>query len=97
MNALPSESPIFSLLSNAAVQPDHMLPSTGVSADWERLLSAAFVRGPGYGTRCSTLLTMDRRSRVIFTEKTWRNGADVEREDRFSFRIAPATSACAAS
>jgi uncharacterized protein with NRDE domain len=97
MNALPSESAVFSLLSDSAIQPDHLLPSTGVSADWERLLSAAFVCGPGYGTRCSTLVTRDCRGRTIFTEKTWRNGAGVEREVRFSFRIAPPAAACAAS
>jgi uncharacterized protein with NRDE domain len=35
---------------------DDELPRTGVSLEWERLLSSAFVRGIDYGTRCSTVV-----------------------------------------
>jgi uncharacterized protein with NRDE domain len=97
MSALPGESSLFALLANDATHPDRLLPSTGISADWERLLSAAFVRGPGYGTRSSTVLAMDRRGRATFTEKTWNRGVDAVNEVRFAFRFAPAASARAAS
>ena len=36
--------------------PDEALPATGVPLEWERRLSAVFVRSPDYGTRASTLL-----------------------------------------
>jgi uncharacterized protein with NRDE domain len=42
--------------------PVHQLPDTGVGAEWERLLSPAFIHAPqrGYGTRCSTVLITER-------------------------------------
>jgi uncharacterized protein with NRDE domain len=92
IDALPEVTRIFSLLANDAVQPDRLLPNTGVSADWERLLSAAFVRGPGYGTRSSTVITVDRRGRATFTERIWNRGAELASEARFAFPLEPAAS-----
>lgn len=34
----------------------HQLPDTGISAAWEKSLSACFIRIPEYGTRATTLL-----------------------------------------
>jgi uncharacterized protein with NRDE domain len=62
---------MFELLRDDGVHPDDALPRTGVSLDWERLLSSAFVRAPGYGTRSSTVLTVDAAGKVGFTEQTW--------------------------
>ena len=44
---------------------------TGVSLEWERLLSSAFVRAPDYGTRCSTMVRIDERRGACFDEWTW--------------------------
>jgi len=71
LDALPDEAPLFQLLRDDGVHPDEALPRTGVSLEWERLLSSAFVRAPGYGTRSSTVLTADAAGRVTFTEQTW--------------------------
>ena len=71
LDALPDEAPLFELLRDDDVHPDDALPRTGVSLDWERLLSSAFVRAPGYGTRSSTVLTAGAAGRVTFTEQTW--------------------------
>ncbi len=67
---LPRET-ILSLLQNQKRPPDHQLPDTGVGIEWERTLSPLFISSPNYGTRCSTLLTIDRRQRVRMTEITW--------------------------
>ena len=45
------------------------LPSTGVSLEWERKLSAIRITGRDYGTRSSTALLLDRYGRVRFHEK----------------------------
>ena len=66
--ALPDDRPLLGLLGDAAVADDAALPRTGVSLEWERLLSAAFVRSPAYGTRSSTVLTRDREGQVVFEE-----------------------------
>ena len=52
---LPDESAFFELLGDASIIADESLPSTGVSLEWERLLSAIFVKSETYGTRASTL------------------------------------------
>lgn len=71
---LPDDGALFRLLRDDAVHPDDALPRTGVSLEWERLLSAAFVRSPEYGTRSSTVLTTAGDGTTIFDEQTWLEG-----------------------
>jgi uncharacterized protein with NRDE domain len=47
---------ILNLLQKADPAPDEMLPHTGVTLDWERILSPIFIKSEGYGTRSSTVL-----------------------------------------
>jgi uncharacterized protein with NRDE domain len=49
---------LFTLLQNADPAPDELLPKTGVSLEWERMLSPLFIKSEGYGTRSSTVLFM---------------------------------------
>lgn len=69
LQALPNEAPLFALLRDDSIAPDDALPRTGVSLEWERLLSAAFVRSPQYGTRSATVLLRDRSGWVRFIEQ----------------------------
>lgn len=51
--------PLFAALADDSPWPDDVLPDTGVGIKLERDLSAAFIRGTRYGTRCSTLVALD--------------------------------------
>jgi uncharacterized protein with NRDE domain len=62
---------VLALLRDDKPAPDDQLPRTGISLQWERLVSSAFVRAPDYGTRCSTLLLIDQHRRACFDEWTW--------------------------
>jgi uncharacterized protein with NRDE domain len=63
---------LFSLLSDRNRAPDHQLPSTGVTTEWERLLSSAFIVSGNYGTRSSTVVLVTRRDRTIsFIERSF--------------------------
>jgi uncharacterized protein with NRDE domain len=62
---------VLALLRDDQAAPDDQLPRTGVSLQWERLLSSAFVRAPDYGTRCSTVVRIDEKRRACFDEWTW--------------------------
>ncbi len=53
---LPEEAAFFELLADQTIVEDDKLPQTGVPLEWERLLSAVFVKSENYGTRASTLL-----------------------------------------
>lgn len=83
--ALPNEAPLFHLLRDDTIHPDSALPATGVPLEWERLLSAAFIRSQDYGTRCSTVVTVSAGEVVTFDEQSWQpNGVAGERR-RYRF------------
>ncbi len=62
---------VLDLLRDERPAPDDQLPRTGVSLEWERLMSSAFVRTADYGTRCSTLIRLDRQRAAFFDEWSW--------------------------
>lgn len=62
---------LFALLADRRPAPDADLPDTGVPRAWERTLSAAFIVAPGYGTRCSTVLLLDRDGGARFVERSF--------------------------
>jgi uncharacterized protein with NRDE domain len=85
--ALPGEEALFDLLRDPTIHPDHALPATGVPLEWERLLSAAFIRSPGYGTRCSTLVKVSADLTATFDEQTWLPGGQAGERRRYRFRL----------
>lgn len=52
----PDLEPLLDALLDPSPAPDPDLPDTGIGIERERWLSAPFVRGREYGTRCSTVL-----------------------------------------
>ncbi|MDO4683653.1 MAG: NRDE family protein [Lautropia sp.] len=66
------EQPAWHILEDTLQQPDDQLPDTGLSLDWERLLSSTFIQSEhhGYGTRCSNLLMLSEAGTWDFSEKT---------------------------
>jgi uncharacterized protein with NRDE domain len=77
---LADTAPLLDLLRDDRPASDAELPRTGVSLEWERLLSSAFVRAPDYGTRCSTIIRIDAQGRAYFEEWSWNSvGADMGR------------------
>ncbi|TFV98674.1 hypothetical protein E4K72_16615, partial [Oxalobacteraceae bacterium OM1] len=62
----------FEMLSDANRAPDCCLPKTGVSLEWERVLSSPFIETPEYGTRASTLVQLDAREGAVLRERVIR-------------------------
>ena len=79
--------PLFAFLSDRAQADPAALPTTGVSSDWERRLSSAFIVDPAYGTRCSTVLAIDQDGHARFVEKSFDAAGREVGEARFDFRI----------
>jgi uncharacterized protein with NRDE domain len=61
---------LFTLLQNAEPAPDQLLPDTGVSLEWERMLSSLFIKGQNYGTRSSTVLLMSDKE-IQYVERVF--------------------------
>ncbi|MBI3525136.1 MAG: NRDE family protein [Betaproteobacteria bacterium] len=87
LEALPQEAPLFELLHDENIHEDGKLPRTGISLEWERALSAAFVQMPGYGTRSSSVLRLDRQGYVCFDEQTWHADARLGNRNRYRFQL----------
>lgn len=87
IDRLPDDRPLFDLLRNDAIHSDEHLPATGVPQEWERLLSAAFVKSPTYGTRSSTVLCQRRDGWLTFDEQTWLAGAQRGPRARYRFAV----------
>lgn len=85
--ALPKDQPLFRLLRDTDIHQDEQLPRTGVSLGWERILSAAFVVAPTYGTRSSTVVTVDGQDFLSFDEQTWLPGGLAGSRRRFHLKL----------
>lgn len=79
-------APLFDALADRSIAPDEALPSTGVPLDWERRLSAVFIAGADYGTRCSTVLAIGRDGCATFVERSFTPAGEVAGEvvERFA-------------
>lgn len=87
LDTLPDRGAFLALLRNTTRVPDQELPDTGVGLEWERRLSTEFIDAPAYGTRCSSLLTIDHAGKVCFTEWTWHAGGKLRGELTHRFAI----------
>ncbi|HWA34617.1 MAG TPA: NRDE family protein [Cyclobacteriaceae bacterium] len=62
---------LFEFLLDDQRAADADLPDTGVGLERERALSSMFIKSPGYGSRCSTVLLVDRAGHVTFAERVY--------------------------
>jgi uncharacterized protein with NRDE domain len=84
---LPATDQVLALLRDDRPAPEHELPRTGVSEAWEKLLSSAFIRGDPYGTRCSTVITVDADGQAQFEEWSWGRTGEERSRVRFEFKV----------
>lgn len=78
---------LIAMMADTSVAEDDALPDTGVSKDMEKSLSAMCIRMEGYGTCCTTVITIDRAGVVDFTEKSYPVGNRKEETVNYQFEI----------
>ena len=78
---------IFALLNDKETAPDKELPDTGLDKEREKALSSIFIKTPKYGTRCSTVLLIDKNDNVEFIETTYHPEGDNFSGVKFEFKI----------
>lgn len=79
-----SSDDLFEILADTLPASDENLPITGVGMERERILSSPFIKTDTYGTRASTILTIDNENHLNFVEKTF-IGSIGEVEQNFVF------------
>lgn len=62
---------LFDVMRDSVTANDNQLPTTGLSLTKERALSSMFIDTPDYGTRCTTLIMMNKNGEVYFEERTY--------------------------
>ncbi|HEY8609517.1 MAG TPA: NRDE family protein [Noviherbaspirillum sp.] len=63
------EDAYFEMLGDTSRPSDCRLPKTGVSIEWERVLSAVCIDAPGYGTRVSSLVRLPATGEPVLQER----------------------------
>lgn len=88
-NHQPFIASLFALLGDNLAADDERLPDTGVGIEMERQLSPIFIEGVNYGTRCSTIYTLDRAGNASLCERRFDRNRRLLGEQCFEFEIVP--------
>ena len=78
---------IFKILSDTTLSPDEQLPDTGLDYEREKIISSIFIKTEEYGTRCSTIVTVDKNNFVNFIERTFNKDSKDFSEVTLSFQV----------
>ncbi|MGE0587499.1 MAG: NRDE family protein [Cyclobacteriaceae bacterium] len=62
---------LFEVLRDEKIALDSELPKTGLELERERALSAMFIKTPNYGSRCSTVIMIDKKNSVNYIERVY--------------------------
>jgi uncharacterized protein with NRDE domain len=81
------EEELVALLADRTPADAPDLPHTGLTLELERALSAPFIVTPTYGTRCSTVVTVDETGRGAFYERRFDASGAASGESRFDFEL----------
>lgn len=82
-----SDDALLELLADSRRYPDDLLPATGISLDWERMLSAAFIIGEDYGTRASSVLRIGPAGSASLVERRFGPLGRLEGESRWVLEV----------
>jgi len=78
---------VIAILKDSLIAKDEELPDTGVGLDLERMLSPVFIKSEKYGTRCSSVVMVDKENNVKFVEKFFFDGIGNFSNKEYKFTI----------
>ena len=67
-NSVIDPEMLLEVLYDDQIATDELLPKTGLTLERERALSSMFIKTEGYGSRCSTVILVNKNNEVIFSE-----------------------------
>ncbi len=84
----PAVDALFAMLADRTRTADAELPHTGLPLEWERTVSSPFIVNDRYGTRCSTVLLVERNGRTVLHERRFDPEGVQTGVTRFEFKSA---------
>jgi len=78
---------VIAILKDTSIAKDEELPDTGAGLDLERMLSPVFIKSEKYGTRCSSVVMVDKENNVKFVEKFFFDGIGHFSNKEYKFTI----------
>lgn len=74
---------LFCLMQDNTIAPEELLPNTGIPFEWEQKLSSIFITSPDYGTRSTTVLTLDSDNTMRVYQKEFNTLGLLEKQVTF--------------
>ncbi|MBD3617764.1 MAG: NRDE family protein [Gracilimonas sp.] len=70
-----NKAKLFELLRDDTRASEDDLPVTGIPRNLEKAVSSIFIKTENYGSRCSTVLLIDKEGKIDFTERSFEPGS----------------------
>jgi uncharacterized protein with NRDE domain len=84
LNQLIEPAQLFSILKDQQQAQENLLPKTGVSVEWEQLLSSIFINSTEYGTRSSCLILQKNNRSIELIERQYNEQGNTVGQLNFS-------------
>jgi len=81
------EEDLLSMMKDSSCPTDKDLPDTGIGLNYERLLSSMYISLPDYGTRSTSLITVNYNNLCSFTERIYKHSDNSHRDINFIFEL----------
>lgn len=78
---------ILKLLSDRTLADETTLPNTGIDVSMEKILSSKFIQTTNYGTRSSTVITVDNNQQLSFTEESYDDRGKAKNHTEFQLSL----------
>lgn len=85
-NSVPTVGSLFEIMQDQELFADESLPNTGIGLEKERLLSPKFIRFDNYGTRCTTVILVNKKGECLLAEKTYSQDLHTSEEQYFRLK-----------
>ncbi|WP_432471222.1 NRDE family protein [Amphritea sp. HPY] len=67
----PDVEHLINLMADNTIYPEHLLPNTGISPEWEQALSSSFIKLENYGTRATTVILQKHNGETEVVEQNY--------------------------
>lgn len=82
-----SHEALFALLQDTETAPEALLPNTGIGLEWEKMLSAIFIKSESYGTRSSCVLTQSNTGEIKVSEQIYSTAGHCINKQSFNWQL----------